>query len=123
MLILLSNLLPMYFFSLIEFITSFFHFLQTIYSTIIFVIMELVDVYGLFLVFFLFTNFTLSYYNLFFNIFFLTKNSSLGLVSPITTTLAPVSTSNKFVYFSSTPKVFQKNVLKSTNTLLKELFN
>ena len=85
--------------------------------------MELVDVYGLFLVFFLFTNFTLSYYNLFFHVFFLTKNSSLGLTPTTTITSAPASTSNKLIYFTSTPKIFQKNILKSTNILVKEFFN
>ena len=82
---LLTSITPLYLSTLVEFITSMLYFLQSMYTLIIFVIMELVDVYGLFLVFFIFTNFVLFYYNFFFQVFLLTLSSAsfiLGFKSP-----------------------------------------
>lgn len=80
--------------------------------------MELVDVYGLFLIFFMFTNFVLFYYNFFFQIFFLSKEFMVN-----STTLSPSSknTTRRLTPFTSTFALLQKSFSSTTATFTKEI--
>ena len=115
---LLTSITPLYLSTLVEFITSMLYFLQSMYTLIIFVIMELVDVYGLFLVFFIFTNFVLFYYNFFFQVFLFSKEFAINAV-----TINPTgqNTTAKLTLFSTTFLLFKRSLTSTLNTLTREI--
>ena len=80
--------------------------------------MELVDVYGLFLIFFMFTNFVLFYYNFFFQVFFLSKEFIVNA-----TTLSPSNqnTTKRLTPFNSTFALLQKSFSSTMSTFTKEI--
>ena len=80
--------------------------------------MELVDVYGLFLIFFMFTNFVLFYYNFFFQIFFLSKDF---MVNATTVPVSNNNTTKRLTPFTSTFALLQKSFSSTTSTFTKEI--
>ena len=83
--------------------------------------MEMVDVYGFFLILFLFSNFILMYYNFFFQIFFSSKAFfSSGSLSNMAQ--KPLNKVGKLVNFQTTLNLFYKGVGLKTLNFKNEIF-